>query len=670
MKTRGNTSNLINILTNSMDKVSKAQDNYEINNIIRELLKDFTQSEFATFLIYDHKRQILYTDRERDSISISMVNPQGLLGNAYLAKKVGIYNHIASEKYYLPSIDNPTNSRIKSQLLMPILDGDNLVGIVRISRSIRYPNNYTRYDLDLIKSLTPFLIKISLILKGNKESCVTLSLNSSTINREISQIESKSDQEKSSDDNNMLFISNIVHDIRTPANSLYGFLELIESQIEDERLQEYIQNAKESASFINTLTNSLLDRAKDDYSDSESTLEEVNSIKFFSQIANSFSANMFNKEIDYMIFIDPYLPKKIIIDKMKLKRIIINLIGNAYKFTPIGKRIKFYVSFIKKTDTIRVSIRDYGIGIAEEQQSKIFEAFQQAEEDTKDKYGGTGLGLAISAKYVKDMGGKLLLKSKVDEGSEFYFGIKIDVVDDKVSREAFKITNKKITILTDKRNQNNVILIIKYLTVLGMPRENIVVSHTFCTDTTHLFCFQHKFNDDIVNLAKEKNIELLVIEESLFALDLDKSINIISANTYYGDTIRSIVLTQKATRVLLADDNKINISLLRAILEDEYCELVSVDDGAKALETLENAHLDGKPFDMIFLDKYMPSLNGSEVIKRFRMFESQKDLKPIYAISITGDPTLSREDKSLFDLHVTKPFKNADVKSAFKIGSK
>jgi len=669
MKTRDNTSNLINILTNSMDKVSKAKDNYEINNIIREFLKDFTQSEFATFLIYDHKRQILYTERERDSISISMVNPQGLLGNAYLAKKVGIYNHIASEKYYIPSIDNPTNSRIKSQLLMPILDEDNLVSIVRISRSIRYPNNYTRYDLDLMKSLTPFLSKISLILKGKKANCMTLSLNSSTINREISQIKSKSDQEKSSD-NNMLFISKIVHDIRTPANSLYGFLELIESQIENERLQEYIQNAKESASFINTLTNSILDRLRDDYSDSESALEEVNSIKFFSQIANSFSANMFNKEIDYLIFIDPYLPKKIIIDKMKLKRIIINLIGNAYKFTPIGQSIKFYVSFIKKTNTIQISIRDYGIGIAEEQQSKIFEAFQQAEEDTKDKYGGTGLGLAISAKYVKDMGGKLLLKSKVDEGSEFYFGIKIDVVDDKVSREAFKITNKKITILTDKPNQNNVILIIKYLTVLGMPRENIVISHTFCTDTTHLFCFQHKFNDDIVNLAKEKNIELLVIEESLFALDLDKSINIISVNTYYGDTIRSIILTQKATRVLLADDNKINISLLRAILEDEYCELVSVDDGVKALEILENAHLDGKPFDIIFLDKYMPSLNGSEVIKRFRMFESQKDLKPIYAISITGDPTLSREDKSLFDLHVTKPFKNADVKSAFKRGSK
>jgi len=668
MKTRGNTSNLINILTNAMDRVSKAENNYKINSIIRELLIDFTQSEFATFLLYDHNKQILYTEKEKDAISISMANPQGILGNAYLAKKVGLYNHIASEKYYLPDIDNPTNSRIKSQLLMPILDNDNLIGIVRLSRSIRYPNNYTRYDVDLIKSLTPFLIKISLILTGNKDSCMNLKLNNSKMNQEISQIENKS--EDNSNDDNMLFISNIVHDIRTPANSLYGFLELIETQIADKRLKEYIQNAKESASFINTLTDSLLDKAKDKYIDRESTLEEVNSIKFFSQIANSFSANMFNKEIDYIIFLDPHLPKKIMVDKIKLKRIIINLIGNAYKFTPIGKRIKFYVSFIKETNSIKISIRDYGIGIAKDQQENIFKAFQQAEDDTNERYGGTGLGLAISAKYVKDMGGKLLLKSKVDKGSEFSFEIKVKITDDEVSREPFQIVNKKITILTDKRNHSNVILIIKYLTTLGMPRENIVVNHTFCTDTTHLFCFQHKLSEDIIEIVDSRNIELLVIEESLFTLDLDKSIDIISTNTYYGDTIRSIVLTQKEIRVLLADDNKINISLLKAILEDEYCELVSVDDGAKTLEILKNAHIDGRPFDMIFLDKYMPSLTGSEVIRDFRMFESRKYLKPIYAISITGDPTLNKEDKILFDLHVTKPFRNTDVKEAFKVASK
>jgi nitrogen-specific signal transduction histidine kinase/CheY-like chemotaxis protein len=541
------------------------------------------------------------------------------------------------------------------------------VGIVRLSRSIRYPNNYTRYDVDLIKSLTPFLIKISYILKGNKGSCMNLKLNNSKMNQEISKIENKS-EEKPSDDN-MLFISNIVHDIRTPANSLYGFLELIETQIEDKRLKEYIQNAKESASFINTLTDSLLDKAKDKYIDNDSSLEEVNSIKFFSQIANSFSANMFNKEIDYIIFLDPHLPKKIVIDKIKLKRIIINLIGNAYKFTPIGKRIKFYVSSVKDTNRIKISIRDYGIGIAKDQQENIFKAFQQAEDDINEKYGGTGLGLAISAKYVKDMGGKLLLKSKVDSGSEFSFEIEPEIRDNEVSREKFKIINKKITILTDKRNHSNVILIIKYLTTLGMPRENIVVNHTFCTDTTHLFCFQHKLSDDIINIARERNIELLVIEESLFTLKLDTSIDIISMNTYYGDTIHSIVLTQKAIRVLLADDNKINISLLKAILEDEYCELVSVDDGAKALETLKNAHIDGRPFDMIFLDKYMPSLTGSEVIREFRMFESRKYLKPIYAISITGDPVLNKEDKLLFDLHVTKPFRNTDVKDAFKSAS-
>jgi len=664
VKNTNNTTYLINTLTESMDKISKTKNNFEINNILDKLLIDFTQSEFATILIYNSDKQLLYTENETSNINISMINPKGLLGNAYLSKKTGIYNHIASEKYYIPSIDNPKDNKIKSQIIMPILDNDNLISIVRVSRSIKYPNKYTRNDLDLLTSLMPFFKKIIYILKDKKYN--NIKFNDSQIQEEIIKIENK--EINNSED--MLFISNIIHDIRTPANSLYGFLELLENKIDDKRLNEYIQNAKESAEFINILTDSILDKTRDKFNNElENNFQEVNTIKFFSNIANSFSANMSSKNITYLIFLDPSLPKRIVIDKIKLKRIIINLIANAYKFTPTGKKIKFKVLFNKEKQKIAISIKDDGIGIAEEQQKNIFESFKQAEADTKEKYGGSGLGLAISAQYVKDMGGRLLLKSQIDKGSEFYFNINIKVLDDKILGEEFKISDNKITILSDKKSDLNILLIMKYLTKLGISKQNIIVSHTLCTDTTHLICFEHKLNSAIMEITQTQDIKLLVLEESLFNLDIDKDIDIISMNTYYGDRINCFISTKKMTKILLADDNKINISLLKAILEDEYCELTITTDGKETLEKLKYAHINGRPFDMIFLDNYMPSLSGSEVIKEVRLLEKKKQLKPIYAISITGDPFLSDKDKKLFNLHVTKPFKNRDVKNAFKLGS-
>ena len=174
MRNITNTSTLINILTNAMDDISKTKNHNEIHLIINKLLIDFTQSEFSNLLIFDNEKKLLYTKTEKDNINISMINPRGLLGNAYLSKEIGIFNHIASEKYYIPEIDNPLDRRIKSQIIMPVLDNDNLIGMIRVSRSIKYPNKYTKNDLDLIKSLLPFLKKMICILTGGEEDAINV----------------------------------------------------------------------------------------------------------------------------------------------------------------------------------------------------------------------------------------------------------------------------------------------------------------------------------------------------------------------------------------------------------------------------------------------------------------------------------------------------------------
>ena len=673
-------SNLIALLTESMYNISQTKDDQTINDIIEILLMKFTDSDSATLYLFDITKQGLYT--KKDSTTLSMIEAKGFIGNAFLTKKPSFYNHIASDKNYFPEMDNPNNLRLKSQLIVPIVKNDRLLAIVRCSRSFQYNKPYTQNELELVSSIDTFLIKIIYILSSNKkteyktiDNLSKEDTSSKKIDIDMSKVEKKIVKAKESTENidinsTMLFLSNTVHDIRTPANSLYGFLELLEEQIEDKRLKVFIENAKESANFINTLTDSILEQTKASHQIQTSKPTTVTSVKFFAQTANTFSANMLDKKIHYLIHIDPCIPKEIKIDKLKLKRIMINLIGNAYKFTPSEKRIDFKVKYDKKAQKLKISVTDVGIGIDENKQKDIFKAFKQAEEDTSVYFGGTGLGLAISAKYVNDLGGELKLKSALGKGSKFHFTIPVETITDEPSYEKFYNLNKKITILTDHNYGLNANNIQNYLIELGIPSEKIVISDTLDSDTTYLFCMQHKITPKILEQAKAKKMKVLLIEEKLFSMSKDDSLNgfdMISENTYYGDLVHSTVFSGRKVKILIADDNKINIMLLEAMLETEFVDITSVADGKQTLETLKIAHKENNPFDIVFLDKHMPILPGFEVIKSFRDFEKVQKLQPIYAISITGDPDLSSEEKGLYDLHINKPFNKTQVRDAIVI---
>jgi len=660
---------LINTLTDAMNKVAKAQNNEEINGVVEKFLIDFSNSETATLLIFDKEKMQLFNDNGERSQDISVVGSAGLLGVSLLTKKSAIHNHLTSEKHYDATIDNPYDKKLKGQIIYLLMEKDEVIGIVRVSRSIRFNRNYTKNDLDLLSSISNFLIKVIHILSSNDIVDEGVQLNEK-VSEQINKVEQKRKNDNDEINSTMLFLSNTVHDIRTPANSLYGFLDLMEEQITDERLLGFIANAKESAQFINNLTDSILERVKYEKESSTSEPTTINTIKFFSSTANIFTANMFKKEIHYLIYIDPLIPKEIEIEELKLKRILINLIGNAYKFTPTDKVIKFIVKYNQAKKSLKVSVEDTGIGIAKESQSAIFKAFQQAEADTSIHFGGTGLGLAISAKYVKDLGGKLELKSQIDEGSNFYFEIPVKVVDETPAHLSFTDLSKHITIFTDNPTCIDANNMKSYLKDLAIPNENVVISDTIEANTTHLFCFEHKFNDEIVSLCSKKNIKLVVIEEKLFSITKNpkySKLKVISENAYYGDVLYSTVSSQRKPRVLVADDNKINVMLLKTILESEYCEINYSLDGQEALDKLIKGLKSSNPYDIVFADKHMPNLSGVELIQKFKTLESKyKNIKPIKVISITGDPSISNEEKKLYDLIVTKPFNKSEIREAFQ----
>ncbi|KIM07227.1 MAG: hypothetical protein KU38_10865 [Sulfurovum sp. FS08-3] len=664
-----NKPNFINTLTEAMNHVAQAKDNKEINQLIEKLLMDFTDSERATLLIFDKERMLLFNDNGEKTQKFSVVGSDiGLAGYTLNTKKSAIFNHVTSEKYYEASIDNPSNMRIKGQIIVPLIQEEKIYGLARVSRSILFNRNYTKTQLDMIKSIEGFLIKIINIMQGGNKA-QSMDVNKQEVEEKITQAKKSSINDSEEINSTMLFLSNTVHDIRTPANSLYGFLDLMEEQIKDERLLGFIANAKESAQFINTLTDSILERIKYEKESSTSEPTVINTIKFFSNVANIFTANMFKKEIHYLIYIDPLIPKEIEIEELKIKRVLINLIGNAYKFTPKDKVIEFRIEYNALQKSLTFSVKDTGIGIAKENQEKIFEAFEQAQADTSIHFGGTGLGLAISAKYVQDLGGKLKLESEIDKGSNFYFAIPIRIIDESPAHLSFEDPTKFITILTDRPACIDANNMRKYLQDLSIADENIAISQSITPKTTHLFCFEHKLSEEIVKECKERNIKLVAIEEQLFSITKNpkyKNLKVISENSYYGDVLYSAVSSQRKPRIFIADDNKINVMLLKTILESEYCTIEYALDGQDALNTLIKGLKTSRPFDAVFIDKHMPSLSGIEVIEQYKEQEAKyKQIRPLKVISITGDPSISNEEKRLYDLIVSKPFSKSEIREAF-----
>ncbi|MBN2250309.1 MAG: response regulator [Campylobacterales bacterium] len=658
---------LIDTLVKSMNRVSKSRDRIQIKEIINGTLAQLMDARFISFLLLDQTKNELYSINDEEVAAVSMVSPKGLLGNSYLRKAPAIYNYVKSEKLFHAQMDNPRDLKIKSQLIYPLIENDDILGIVRFSRSITNARNFTNYDLSLLKSIDPYLLKLVHLYLNDQSH--DIQIDQSEVNSNIKKVQHTIRDQNAEINDTMLFLANTVHDIRTPANSLYGFLELMEERIDDPRLLEYITGAKESAAFIHTLTDSILDRVKHENEMQYAEPVTVRSVKYFSSIANIFTANMTSKNIHYLVSIDPRIPKEIRLDTVKLKRVLINLIGNAYKFTPTDKTIEFRVVYHPDTERLECIIEDQGLGIPQERQQEIFKAFEQAKEDTSIHYGGTGLGLAISSNYVEDLGGRLELESQEERGSRFYFDIPVEVIDAAPSFVPLAESDKKVMIYTDDTfciDANN---IKKLLVELGMSEESIYIGDKIKKGTTHLFCFEHKFNDKVVEVCQEHTIKLAVFEEKLFSLSNRpdyKALKTIAKNTYYGDTVFSTVSSLIKPKVLIVDDNKVNIKLLESILEGTYCEISYEMNPNAALEKLKSSLAKKQPYDVLFLDKHMPELSGTGLLREYRSVENgYPEVKPIYSVSITGDVAVDNEEKKLFNEFLNKPFKSSDIRAVF-----
>ncbi len=267
------------------------------------------------------------------------------------------------------------------------------------------------------------------------------------------------------------FLANMSHEIRTPLNSVIGFTELLESIIVNEREKTYLNAIKSSGKTLLTLINDILDLSKIEARKLQINLEAINIYSLFAEIERIFSLKIKEKNLEFKIKIESDVPKALILDEIRVRQVLINLISNAIKFTDSGfvslnAKVKINPTYLSDLNLI-LEISDSGVGIKESEQKKIFGSFEQQDGQSNRKYGGTGLGLAITKKLCEIMGGKVSVKSQKDVGSTFqiYFkdvavsSVEVSSKDDNDFEIDAIIFKRAILLVVDDIEPNRMVVI-------------------------------------------------------------------------------------------------------------------------------------------------------------------------------------------------------------------
>jgi len=273
------------------------------------------------------------------------------------------------------------------------------------------------------------------------------------------------------------FLASMSHEIRTPMNAILGMTELSLQQKINDDLHENLLTIRDAANHLLDIINDLLDISKIEAG--KITLEKIDFDLFhtINAIIRTFKVHVTNKNLSLTFENDKKTPRYVKGDSLRLKQILVNLLGNAIKFTQEGS-INVHVSGSQIENNklkLNFSVIDSGIGIPEDKLNTIFENFSQADLSTTRKYGGTGLGLSISKKLVELMGGNIRVESKLDEGSKFYFDVLFEKGDKQVVQKQHSIEkNKKEIDLTDQ-NQS----LIQHILVIDDNHANLKVAEKF-----------------------------------------------------------------------------------------------------------------------------------------------------------------------------------------------
>ena len=473
------------------------------------------------------------------------------------------------------------------------------------------------------------------------------------------------------------FLSCMSHEIRTPLNGIIGMAELLHMTYINEEQLEFVDTIQESANNLVDVVNDILDLSKIDSGNFSLDNRIYNFRDLVKKTVYTISTDVFEKGLELIVDVDNNIPVELIGDSLRYKQVLINIIGNAVKYTYKGEIIiKIRMELLKDNNiAILTCIQDTGIGISEEKLDYIFESFTKADYSTANTNRGTGLGLTISKKIIEMMGGSISCKSKLGYGSSFEFITYFKIADNTPIDYSDNYSVKpgiKLLIIEDNKTSRNIL--IKYL---GKFTDNITTMES-TEDVLSLIkklnqddCFDSIIIDSSVNNnnsiefisdlrdienAINQNIILLLsgelsqiekefvdsnnvncIHKPVFAEDLYNFLNntvliknkteieIMKINQEKTDIAKS---THTFT-VLVAEDNLFNLKLSITLLKKKNWNIITAENGLDAVQFYKENRI-----DLVLLDIQMPEMNGYEAAVLIRQEQERtKHYAPIIALT-------------------------------------
>jgi signal transduction histidine kinase/CheY-like chemotaxis protein/HPt (histidine-containing phosphotransfer) domain-containing protein len=393
------------------------------------------------------------------------------------------------------------------------------------------------------------------------------------------------------------FLSNMSHELRTPLNAIVGFIELALKTNLTAQQHNYLSKIKISSHTLLGLISDILDLSKIEAGKLELEMTAFNLEEVLQKAVNQVSVKSQEKGLRLMVYIDKDMPVILNGDPLRLGQVLLNLLSNAVKFTDEGE-IVIRAEALDNNGTdalIQFSVKDTGIGLAEEQIKKLFQPFTQADTSTTRKYGGTGLGLSISQKLVNLMNGNIWAESEVRVGSTFFFTVRMNVADKETFRHYKNSFEKwemmKVLVVDDKKDSREII---------GSMLADMSLEVTLSTS---------------------------------------------------GEKIAVEYLSQlQGTRVLLVEDNEINREVAQEILQQAGLKVTIADNGRKAVDMVK-----ANTYDIVLMDIQMPIMDGYDAAREIRKDPVFVQL-PI--IAMTANALISDQEKCLaagMNDHVAKP---------------